>query len=83
MTATPKRTRRDTKAVRNMSDELSNNPVLSSTSSSGAAGYGKIKEAVTFNLCFTDSLTFLVERKGLLPNIYLTVVCITMQRLCF
>ena len=77
MTATPKRTRRNTKAVRNMSDELSNNPVLSSTSSSGAAGYGKIREAVTFNLCFTDSPTFLVERNGLVIPINLIVVCIT------
>jgi len=60
-----------------MSDELSNNPVLSSTSSSGAAGYGKIREAVTFSLCFTDLLTFLVGRKGLLPHINLIVVSIT------
>lgn len=61
MTATPKRPRRNTKAVKNISEELSNNPVLSSTSSSGAAGYGKIRRTVTFNLCFGDSVTFEVE----------------------
>ena len=61
MTATPKRPRRNTKAVKNISEELSNNPVLSSISSSGAAGYGKIRRAVTSNLCFGDSVTFEVE----------------------
>ena len=61
MTATPKRPKRHTKAIKNISEEPSNNPVLSSTSSSGAAGCGNIKEAETFNLCFTDSVTFEVE----------------------
>ena len=77
MTATPKRPRRNTKAVKNISEEPSNNPVLSSTSSSGAAGYRKIRRAITFNLCSADSVTFEVEGKGLLPDIGLIGVRIT------
>lgn len=65
MTATPKRPRRNIKAVKNISEEPSNNPVLSSTSSSGAAGYGKIRRAVKFSLHFGDSVTFEVVGKGL------------------
>ena len=66
MTATPKRLRRHIKAVKNISEEPSNNPVLSSISLSGAAGYGKIRRAVKFILCFGDSVTFEVEGEGLL-----------------
>lgn len=71
MTATPKRPRRNTIAVKNISEEPSNNPVLSSKSSSGAVGYGKIRRAVKFNLYFGDSVTFEVVGKRLYPLRYI------------